>query len=42
MDKMPRAQRGNFNVRGTAVRAGWSSTHGIVDLPNYRNFDIRR
>jgi len=39
---MPRTHTGKFNVMGTTVGAAWSSKHGIVDLPNYRNFDIRR
>jgi hypothetical protein len=37
---MPRTLIGIFNIGGAAVRAGWSSIHGIEDLPNYGNFDL--
>jgi len=39
---MPRTHIGKFNVRGTAARAARSNKHGNLDLPIYRNFDIRR
>jgi len=39
---MPRILIGIFNVGGAAVRAGWSSIRGNVDLPNYGNFALRR